>query len=135
MTAAMALDKSLSLDLYRRMYIIRRFEQRAGELYRGNEIPGLSTSTSAKRLRALASFLLSHADAVTSTHRGHGHLLAKGGDPKLVMAELYGRATGYCGGRGGTMHLFAPTSGSSERTGSSRRYPGGCWGRHFRQTQ
>jgi 2-oxoisovalerate dehydrogenase E1 component len=55
--------------------------------------------------------LLGPKDVLTSTHRGHGHVLAKGGDPKRLMAELYGRATGYCGGRGGTMHIFAPEIG------------------------
>src|SRR5947209_5175633 len=109
---ANASELSLWLDLYRRMYLIRRFERRAGELYRGNEIPGfihLYVGEEATGVGILS--LLGIGDAVTSTHRGHGHLLAKGGDPKLLMAELYGRATGFCGGRGGTMHLFAPEIG------------------------
>ena len=112
MIAEIQIDTSLCLDLYRRMYLIRRFEQRAGELYRGNEIPGfihLYVGEEATGVGVLS--LLETKDTVTSTHRGHGHLLAKGGDPKLAMAELYGRAAGYCGGRGGTMHLFAPEIG------------------------
>jgi 2-oxoisovalerate dehydrogenase E1 component len=55
--------------------------------------------------------LMQPQDVLTSTHRGHGHVLARGGDPKALMAELYGRATGLCAGRGGTMHLFAPEIG------------------------
>src|SRR6185503_20857072 len=63
---------------------------------------------------AIASGVCAHLgahDVVFSTHRGHGHALAKGVSPEALMAELFGRATGVCGGRGGSMHLYAPDVG------------------------
>lgn len=94
------------------MLLIRVFETRAGELSRKGEMPAFVHLYVGEEATAVGvCSLLEPKDVLTSTHRGHGHVLAKGGDPKRLMAELYGRATGYCGGRGGTMHIFAPEIG------------------------
>ena len=94
------------------MLLIRVFETRAGELCRKGEMPAFVHLYVGEEATAVGvCSLLEPEDVLTSTHRGHGHVLAKGGDPKRLMAELYGRATGYCGGRGGTMHIFAPEIG------------------------
>src|SRR3989449_7454522 len=98
--------------LYESMLLIRKFESRAGELYRAGEMPGfihLYVGEEAVAVGCCAH--LREDDWVTSTHRGHGHALAKGVPAKVVLAELYGRATGCCGGRGGSMHLFDTSVG------------------------
>jgi len=102
----MALDKDLLLRLYTRMLTIRRFEERVGELFAAGKLPGfihLYIGEEAVATGVCAN--LRDDDFITSTHRGHGHLIAKGGDLKLMMAELYGRKTGYCKGKGGSMHI------------------------------
>lgn len=105
-------DKALALSLYRQMLLIRRFETRAGELCRAGEMPAFIHLYVGEEATAVGvCSRLQPGDVLTSTHRGHGHVLARGAAPKALMAELYGRATGLCGGRGGTMHLFAPTIG------------------------
>ena len=82
-------------------------ERGAGRLPRAARRRGSCISTSARRRPASASApTCGRTDWVTSTHRGHGHALAKGADPRRVMAELFGKADGICGGRGGTMHLY-----------------------------
>jgi TPP-dependent pyruvate/acetoin dehydrogenase alpha subunit len=94
------------LDMYRTMRRIRRFEDRVGELYLQGRIWGavhLCTGEEATAVGACAA--LESGDYITSTHRGHGHCLAMGGDLKLMMAEIYGKATGYCKGKGGSMHI------------------------------
>ena len=96
------------LDYLRGMLLIRRFEERIDQLFAAGELRGtshLSVGQEAVAIGALAA--LHPADYVTSTHRGHGHFLAKGGDPGRMMAELFGKATGYSGGRGGTQHMAA----------------------------
>lgn len=94
------------LGLYRTMARIRAFENTAGKVYQEKRVPGfvhLSTGQEAVPTGICANLRLS--DQITSTHRGHGHTIAKGGDPVRMMAEIYGRATGYCGGKGGSMHI------------------------------
>ncbi|MGE3448414.1 MAG: thiamine pyrophosphate-dependent enzyme [Microbacteriaceae bacterium] len=94
------------LELYRRMSLIRAFEEVAARLYREGEIPGfvhLSIGQEATAVGACAA--LDAADGIVSTHRGHGHCLAKGATVETVLAELMGRATGVCGGLGGSMHI------------------------------
>src|SRR4029077_14198379 len=98
--------------LYEKMLLIRRFEVRAGELYRAGEMPGFIHLYVGEE--AVAAGVCAHlrpTDWITSTHRGHGHALAKGLPPRELMAELFGRATGCCGGRGRSLHLFAPEIG------------------------
>jgi acetoin:2,6-dichlorophenolindophenol oxidoreductase subunit alpha len=94
------------LDLHRRMLRIRLFEEAAGKLMESSKIPGALHLYVGEE--AVASGVMAHlsaADQITSTHRGHGHLVAKGGDFKQMYAELFGRATGYCKGKGGSMHI------------------------------
>jgi len=91
---------------YETMIVIRRFEETLDELYGTGVIRGTShfcAGQEAAEVGAIAA--LRPDDLVTSTHRGHGHFIAKGGDPKRVMAELWGKATGYSGGRGGSQHM------------------------------
>lgn len=100
------------LALYEQMKTIRRFELAAQEVYRKGEMPGFIHLYVGEE--AVAAGVCAHLrpdDWITSTHRGHGHALAKGVSPKRVMAELYGRATGCCGGRGGSMHLYSAADG------------------------
>ena len=101
--------KEKLIDLYRTMYKIRRFEESVSKLYAGNEIPGFVHLYLGEE--AIASGVcgaLEIDDFITSTHRGHGHLIAKGGELKKMMAELYAKETGYCHGKGGSMHIADP---------------------------
>ena len=88
------------------MMLIRCFETRIDRLFAAGELRGtshLSVGQEAVAIGAIAA--LQPEDYVTSTHRGHGHLLARGGEPRRLMAELFGKAGGYSGGRGGTQHI------------------------------
>lgn len=94
------------LGLYRRMLLIRRVEERLGEDFKRGDLPGPVHLYIGEE--AVATGVCAHladADWIASTHRGHGHFLAKGGDPKLLVAEVYGRAGGVCRGMGGSMHV------------------------------
>ncbi|MGA2129190.1 MAG: thiamine pyrophosphate-dependent dehydrogenase E1 component subunit alpha [Xanthobacteraceae bacterium] len=94
------------LDLYRVMARIRAFEETALAAHQAGEIPGpLHVSIGQEAVAAGLCANLRRDDRLTSNHRGHGHALAKGADPKRMMAELYGRRDGYCGGKGGSMHI------------------------------
>jgi pyruvate dehydrogenase E1 component alpha subunit len=102
----MVLDDLDKLDLLRQMYTIRAFEEKAEELYALGKIHGtmhLSIGMEASAVGAIAA--LRPADLILSTHRGHGHCIAKGADLNRMMAEFMGKATGYCRGRGGSMHI------------------------------
>jgi pyruvate dehydrogenase E1 component alpha subunit len=94
------------LALYRRMLTVRAFEEKAGELHAQNLMPGnvhLSVGQEASCVGACS--VLNDDDYITSNHRGHGHLIAKGADLKKMFAELLGRSSGYCKGKGGSMHI------------------------------
>jgi acetoin:2,6-dichlorophenolindophenol oxidoreductase subunit alpha len=94
------------LDLHRRMVRIRRFEETAGKLMEDGKIPGaLHLYVGEEAVASGVMVHLSNQDQITSTHRGHGHLIAKGGAFDRMFAELFGRATGYCKGKGGSMHI------------------------------
>ncbi|MFO7589485.1 MAG: thiamine pyrophosphate-dependent dehydrogenase E1 component subunit alpha [Acidimicrobiia bacterium] len=94
------------LDLHRRMVRIRRVEEEAGRLMEAGSVPGfLHLYVGQEAVAAGVIAHLSVDDQITSTHRGHGHLVAKGGDLGRMYAELFGRATGYCKGKGGSMHV------------------------------
>jgi TPP-dependent pyruvate/acetoin dehydrogenase alpha subunit len=100
----------LRTDLIERMYelayTIRRFEQVAIEQYRQGNIRGYLHPYLGEEAIAVGTIsALEPDDYIVSTHRGHGHAIAKGHDPKLMLAELLGKATGYCRGRGGSMHV------------------------------
>jgi pyruvate dehydrogenase E1 component alpha subunit len=98
-------DETL-LDIHRRMVRIRLFEETAGKLMEDGKIPGaLHLYVGQEAVAAGVMVHLSNDDWITSTHRGHGHLIAKGGEFDRMFAELYGRATGYCKGKGGSMHI------------------------------
>jgi pyruvate dehydrogenase E1 component alpha subunit len=93
-------------DLHLRMLRIRIFEEEAGKLMENGKIPGaLHLYVGQEAVAAGVMVNLTDADQITSTHRGHGHLVAKGGEFKPMYAELFGRATGYCKGKGGSMHI------------------------------
>ncbi len=95
-----------ALAIYRMMHLIRRFEERVAECYANSEIPGfIHLSVGQEAVPAAVCALLRDDDLIAATHRGHGQCLAKGADPQRVMAELFGRRTGTCRGKGGSMHL------------------------------
>ncbi len=105
MSDVVDLDKALLRQLYCRMRLIRRFEETAEELYKRGTVVGLLHLYIGEEAVATGVCLaLNEDDYITSTHRGHGHLIAKGGDVKRLLAELCGRVTGYCRGKGGSMH-------------------------------
>ncbi|MBY7004337.1 pyruvate dehydrogenase (acetyl-transferring) E1 component subunit alpha [Clostridium botulinum] len=98
--------------MYKTMLKIRKFEQVAMNTFAEGKIPGfvhLYIGEEAVATGVCAN--LKDSDYITSTHRGHGHILAKGGDLKFMMAELFGKATGYCKGKGGSMHIADATKG------------------------
>ncbi|HVW33989.1 MAG TPA: thiamine pyrophosphate-dependent dehydrogenase E1 component subunit alpha, partial [Acidimicrobiia bacterium] len=100
------------LERYRRMLRIRRFEERVAELYRDGLVPGFVHLSVGQEATAVgATWALRPDDYVTSTHRGHGHVLAKGLDVSRAFAELMARDSGTCRGRGGSMHLADPALG------------------------
>ncbi|WP_435121570.1 alpha-ketoacid dehydrogenase subunit alpha/beta [Amycolatopsis thermoflava] len=107
-----AADVAAQTEMYRRMRLIRQFEDRASRLYRVNQIPGfLHLSIGQEATAVGACWPLDDRDVVTSTHRGHGHCIAKGLDVTGMFAELMGRSTGTCRGRGGSMHIADPRKG------------------------
>jgi 2-oxoisovalerate dehydrogenase E1 component len=100
------------LAMYRGMVRIRRFEERAAALYQDGRIPGfLHLSVGQEAVPVGVCAALERADVITSTHRGHGHVLAKGLDLRGAFAELFGKETGSCHGRGGSMHIADPDLG------------------------
>ncbi|WP_067465782.1 thiamine pyrophosphate-dependent dehydrogenase E1 component subunit alpha [Actinomadura macra] len=111
MSTALMSD-SVPVRLYRTMRVIREFEITAQRLLAQNRIKGgLHLSVGQEAVAAGVCDVLRRADHITSTHRGHGHCLAKGGEPGRMMAELFARSAGYCGGRSGSMHIADPRSG------------------------
>jgi pyruvate dehydrogenase E1 component alpha subunit len=93
-------------QMYEAVATIRRFEQRAIEQYRVGNIRGYLHPYLGQEAIAVGSIAaIDPDDYIVSTHRGHGHAIAKGHDPKRMMAELFGKETGYCHGRGGSMHV------------------------------
>lgn len=93
-------------ELFERMITVRAFEEQAGELFRRNLIPGFIHLSIGEEASAVGSCsVLRRDDYVCSTHRGHGHMIAKGADPGRMFAELLGKTSGYCRGKGGSMHI------------------------------
>ena len=102
----MEISTTKQFDLHRRMVRIRLFEEAAGRLAEANRLPGvLHLYVGEEAVASGVCGALNDDDHITSTHRGHGHLVAKGGDFNRMMAELMGKATGYCKGKGGSMHI------------------------------
>ena len=92
--------------MFRRMVLIREFEDQCAASYRSGVIRGVTHTYQGQEAVAVgAAWNLSDTDYISSTHRGHAHVLAKGGDERLCMAELMGKVNGYCKGRGGSMHI------------------------------
>lgn len=102
----MAISKEQMKDMYVKMRRIRDFESTAARLFAEGKIPGfVHLYLGEEAIAPAVCECLRDDDFITSTHRGHGHIIAKGGDLNLMMAELFGRATGYCKGKGGSMHI------------------------------
>ena len=96
----------LLVSMYAGMVRVRQFEERVRELFANGRIPGfLHTSVGQEAVAVGVAAAIRPDDYVLSTHRGHGHLVAKGGGLRGLMAELYGKANGICHGKGGTMHI------------------------------
>src|SRR3954470_8884640 len=99
-------DATLALDLYRRMLLLRKFEERVQSLFLRGEVYGTTHLYSGQEAVATGfASVLGRDDRIACTYRGHGHLLAMGTDPEALLAELVGRATGVNGGRAGSMNV------------------------------
>src|SRR5256712_12292831 len=108
-----ALNKDQLLRMYRRMFSIRQFEEHANDLYLRALMPGLTHLYEGEEAVAVGVCeALRPDDYITSTHRGHGHCLAKGAAPNRMFAELLGKEAGYCRGKGGSMHIADPATGN-----------------------
>jgi TPP-dependent pyruvate/acetoin dehydrogenase alpha subunit len=106
-------DQKQLLDIYTTMCRIRFFEEKSIELYRSGSVTGsVHLYIGQEAVAATMCALLEKTDLLTSTHRGLGHCIAKGGRTDRLMAELYGRTTGYCRGKGGSMHITQPENGN-----------------------
>jgi pyruvate dehydrogenase E1 component alpha subunit len=103
---AQSLTKEKLAELYGKMVEIRLFEEKVFELYGQNLVPGtIHLYVGEEAVAVGVCSTLGEGDYITSTHRGHGHCIAKGADPKRTMAEILGKKTGYCKGKGGSMHI------------------------------
>jgi len=103
----MEYSKDFLLGLYRMMVRIREFEETGEKLMLGGKLPGsLHQYVGEEAIAVGATANLRNDDYITSTHRGHGHMIAKGANTQKMMAELYGKSTGYCKGKGGSMHMM-----------------------------
>jgi acetoin:2,6-dichlorophenolindophenol oxidoreductase subunit alpha len=101
------------IRMYRRMVAIRLFEEQVNELYTRALMPGLAHLYVGEEAVAVGICEALHSDDyITSTHRGHGHCLAKGASPDRMFAELLGKEAGYCRGKGGSMHIADPATGN-----------------------
>lgn len=102
----MKYEKETLLWMFRTITVIRKFEEKAMDLYLKGKLPGfLHSSIGQEAIPTGVSACLRDDDYIVSTHRGHGDILAKGTTPDRMMAELYGKTTGYCKGKGGSMHI------------------------------
>jgi pyruvate dehydrogenase E1 component alpha subunit len=106
-------EVALYLRMYRQMVAIRQFEAQVNELYTRALMPGLAHLYIGEEAIAVGVCeALERTDYITSTHRGHGHCLAKGASPDQMFAELLGKKAGYCKGKGGSMHIADPATGN-----------------------
>jgi acetoin:2,6-dichlorophenolindophenol oxidoreductase subunit alpha len=104
----MKVTKSQMLEMLKKMLEIRHFEEKVVDQYARGAVPGLAHLYIGEEAVAVGTCMnLTDEDYITSTHRGHGHCIAKGGELKPMMAELFGKRTGYCKGKGGSMHIAA----------------------------
>lgn len=108
-----AVDREQWIQMYQHMAKIRAFEDQANQLYLSAKMPGLTHMYSGQEAVAVGVCeALRRDDYITSTHRGHGHCLAKGAEFKPMFAELLGKVDGYCRGKGGSMHIADQESGN-----------------------
>ena len=108
-----AVPAELAIRMYRQMVRIRLFEEQVNELYTRALMPGLAHLYIGEEAVAVGICeALKNTDYITSTHRGHGHCLAKGAMPDRMFAELLGKEAGYCRGKGGSMHIADPATGN-----------------------
>ncbi|MEM7521073.1 MAG: thiamine pyrophosphate-dependent dehydrogenase E1 component subunit alpha [Pseudomonadota bacterium] len=106
-------DPAQLKEALRKMYLIRKFEEGAEASYMRGLIHGTMHLSIGQEASAVGSCMaLSDADKITSTHRGHGHCVAKGADVERMFAEFFGKESGYCKGRGGSMHIADPSKGN-----------------------
>ena len=111
--SAPGIEAETLVRMYRQMVAIRLFEERANDLYTRALMPGLAHLYIGEEAVAVGICeALRRDDYITSTHRGHGHCLAKGAQPNLMFAELLGKEAGYCKGKGGSMHIADPATGN-----------------------
>jgi pyruvate dehydrogenase E1 component alpha subunit len=109
----MEVGRDMMLEMYRRMLRIRKFEDTSIDLFLRGELKGAATTYNGMEASAVGVCMaLREDDLIAGTHRGHGHIIGKGADIKKMMAELLGKETGYCKGRGGSMHIAAFETGS-----------------------
>jgi TPP-dependent pyruvate/acetoin dehydrogenase alpha subunit len=109
----LSVDVEQWLHMYEQMLKIRLFEEQVNELYKTGKMPGLAHLYAGEEAVAVGVCeALKVEDNITSTHRGHGHCLAKGAEIDRMFAELLGKAAGYCGGKGGSMHIADPKTGN-----------------------
>jgi TPP-dependent pyruvate/acetoin dehydrogenase alpha subunit len=112
-TSGVSEKVDLWLHMYRQMLAIRQFETEVNDLYTRALMPGLAHLYIGEEAVAVGVCeALQRTDYITSTHRGHGHCLAKGASPNLMFAELLGKEAGYCKGKGGSMHIADPATGN-----------------------
>jgi pyruvate dehydrogenase E1 component alpha subunit len=108
-----SIDAALATRMYQQMVAIRLFEERVNDLYTRALMPGLAHLYIGEEAVAVGVCeALRRDDYITSTHRGHGHCLAKGAQPHRMFAELLGKQAGYCKGKGGSMHIADPATGN-----------------------
>lgn len=109
----MEINRDTLLEMYRRMVLIREFELAAIDLFKRGQVKGAVHPYIGQEASGVGVCMaLRRDDLIAGTHRSHGHNLAKGADPKRMMAEILGKETGYCKGRGGSMHIAAFETGS-----------------------
>ena len=102
------LNKDSYLKIYEKMLQIRRFEERAAQLYGMGHIGGFCHLYIGQEAVVVGVLMtIDNNDSVVTTYRDHGHMIARGLEPKKIMAELTGRASGYSSGKGGSMHMFS----------------------------
>jgi TPP-dependent pyruvate/acetoin dehydrogenase alpha subunit len=138
--SAAQLGEADRLRLYQSMVTIRQFETISARLLRAGKLTGnLHLSLGQEAVAAGVCDVLTRTDPITTTHRGHGHCLAKGGDPERMFAEMAGRAWGYGGGKAGSMHLADPGSGILGATaivgGGLPMAVGAAWSAKLRGTE
>jgi len=107
-------EGDLQIEMLRRMLLIRAFEEAVARDFTDNRLPTMAVhlSTGQEAVAVGACFPMGEADLMTTTHRGHGHMIARGADVNAMMAELYGRETGLCRGRGGSLHVTEAAIGA-----------------------